>query len=51
MRLSTSAAIAHQVEEHDGTHGSRLYERIQVALGWFSQVLDVQGGTEPHVDR
>lgn len=35
-----SAAIAHQVEEHDGTHGSRLLERLQFALRWFGQVLE-----------
>jgi hypothetical protein len=36
----TSAGIPHQVEEHDGTYGSRLYERITFALGWFSEVLE-----------
>ena len=38
----SSVSIPHQVEEHDGTHGSRLFERIQFALGWFSQVLDLR---------
>jgi hypothetical protein len=33
------AGITREVAEHDGTHVSRLYERIQFALGWFSQVL------------
>jgi pimeloyl-ACP methyl ester carboxylesterase len=36
----TGAEIAHQVEEHDGTHGSRFFERVRFALGWFSQVLN-----------
>ena len=39
----SGAGIAHQVEEHDGTHDGRLFERLQFALGWFSQVLDLQG--------
>jgi enterochelin esterase family protein len=36
----TGAGVAHDVEEHDGTHTSRLYERIEHALGWFADVLD-----------
>jgi enterochelin esterase family protein len=35
----TAAGLAHEVAEHDGTHDSRLYERIALALGWFSDVL------------
>ncbi len=37
----TDADIAHDFEEHAGTHTSLLYERIQASLGWFSQVLDI----------
>ncbi len=37
----TGAGIAHDFEEHAGTHTSLLYERIQATLGWFSQVLDI----------
>lgn len=39
----TAAGIAHDFVEHDGTHTSRLNERIQHALEWFSQVLDQHG--------
>ena len=39
----TAAGIAHDVVEHDGTHTSRLNERIQKALGWFSSVLEYEG--------
>jgi enterochelin esterase family protein len=38
-RLS-AAGVAHHVNEHDGTHDSRLYERIQATLEWFSTVLE-----------
>jgi hypothetical protein len=37
------AGVDHDVEEHDGTHTSRMYERIAFALGWFSDVLSFEG--------
>ena len=36
-----AAGIAHDFVEHDGTHTSRLDERIQHAVGWFAQTLAV----------
>lgn len=39
----TSVGITHQVEEHDGCHDARLFERFQLALRWFSDVLNLQG--------
>lgn len=38
-RRLSAAGIAHDVEEHDGTHTSRMFERIAFALGWLSGVL------------
>jgi S-formylglutathione hydrolase FrmB len=38
-RLGT-AGVAHEVNEHGGTHGNRLFERIQITMEWFSKVLD-----------
>ena len=38
-RRLADAGIAHDAVEHDGTHGSRLFERIQLSLEWFSRVL------------
>ncbi len=35
----TEAGVPHEAVEHDGTHGSRLFERIQQSLVWFSGVL------------
>jgi pimeloyl-ACP methyl ester carboxylesterase len=35
----TEAGVPHEAVEHDGTHGGRLYERIQQSLVWFSRVL------------
>ncbi len=43
----TSAGIRHEAQEHDGTHGSRLVERLQVALRWLSRVLERTDGSEP----
>jgi len=37
-----SAGIAHQATEHHGSHGGRLPERIQVAMRWFSAVLEAR---------
>lgn len=41
-RGMTGAGIAHEAVEHDGTHGSRLFERIQLSLEWFSRTLRLQ---------
>jgi pimeloyl-ACP methyl ester carboxylesterase len=38
-RALEGAGIVAQVEEHDGTHFSRLVERIAFAVQWFGQVL------------
>ena len=38
-RHLTDAGVRHDHVEHDGTHGSRLFERIQQSLVWFSGVL------------
>jgi pimeloyl-ACP methyl ester carboxylesterase len=38
-RAMAAAGIAHEAVEHDGTHGSRLFERIQLSLEWFSRTL------------
>lgn len=38
-----AAGIAHEAVEHNGTHGSRLFERIQLSLEWFSRVLRIDG--------
>jgi len=35
----TQAGVPHEAVEHDGTHGSRVFERIQESLVWFSRVL------------
>jgi S-formylglutathione hydrolase FrmB len=35
----SEAGIAHEHRENPGNHGSRAYERYQVALEWLSQVL------------
>jgi enterochelin esterase family protein len=37
-RLSEEG-IRHRADEHAGTHGNRLYERIQLTMEWFSGVL------------
>ena len=34
--------IAHEAVEHDGTHGSRLFERIQLSMEWFSRTLRLE---------
>lgn len=36
----SGAGIHHDVQEHQGTHSGRLYERLQVALEWFSHTLE-----------
>lgn len=36
-----SANISHRVEEHPGNHVGRLAERLQFALSWFSETLDM----------
>jgi len=36
-----AAGIAHEAVEHDGTHGSRLFERIQLSPQWLSRTLRV----------
>jgi S-formylglutathione hydrolase FrmB len=42
-RALSGAGITHHAEEHPGTHGGRLPERIQFALRWFSETLDLNG--------
>jgi pimeloyl-ACP methyl ester carboxylesterase len=42
-RHLTDSGVHHDREEHDGTHTSRMFERIQFSLGWFSSVLEFDG--------
>ncbi|MEA2661945.1 MAG: hypothetical protein QOH08_1517 [Chloroflexota bacterium] len=35
----TSAGIAHEAREYEGTHTSKMYERIPLAYGWLGGVL------------
>jgi enterochelin esterase family protein len=41
-RRLTKAGIAHQAQEHGGTHNSLLYDRIQLTMEWFSRVLEME---------
>lgn len=34
-----SAGIGHTAQEHSGNHAGRLYERLQLAVAWLSEVL------------
>ncbi len=43
----TAAGVRHEAQEYDGTHASRLVERLQVALRWLSRVLERTDGSEP----
>jgi enterochelin esterase family protein len=42
------AGVRHDVEEHDGTHTSLLFDRIEFALGWFSDVLAFEAASPTH---
>jgi S-formylglutathione hydrolase FrmB len=39
-RSLASVGIKHRVEEHQGNHVGRLYERIQFAIQWLSETLE-----------
>jgi len=42
----TELGVAHQNHEHDGTHGSRATERLELIHQWFSTVLRGSRGDE-----
>jgi S-formylglutathione hydrolase len=39
------AGVAHDLEEHNGTHTSLMFERIAFALGWLSDVLSFEASS------